>query len=131
MVEVVCPYCGGDAEHVTGEVIYPHRRDLFHRKFYLCKACDAYVGCNLNGRPLGSLANAELRRARLAAHNAFDPLWKSGGVRRVEAYAWLSREVGVPKEKCHIGMFDLRECKKVLEVCHEERDRSIRSHQPR
>ena len=39
-----CPYCGKDAALVTGDKIYPHRPDLYDRNFWLCTACDAYVG---------------------------------------------------------------------------------------
>lgn len=45
-----CPYCGNPAQFVTGEVIYPHRKDLHDKKFYACPPCDAYVGCHIPNR---------------------------------------------------------------------------------
>lgn len=118
-MKVICPYCDKPAQLVTGDKIYPHRHDLFAKLFYQCAPCDAYVGCHpkadAHGHggigdgavPMGRLANAELRRAKQAAHAAFDPLWKSRSMSRKEAYAWLSKELGVSKSNTHIGMFDV------------------------
>lgn len=115
----ICPYCGNASEHVDGTTIYPHRPDLAVKKFWRCQPCDAYVGCHLGTpEPLGTLANAELRKARSEAHNAFDALWDFDGkpMTRKEAYAWLAAELGIETEACHIGMFDLAMCKKVVEA---------------
>lgn len=125
-----CDYCSKPAELVGGDVIYPHRPDLADKKFWLCRFCDAYVGCHRSGAwteagisdgtmPLGRLANAELRLAKSQAHAAFDPLWRKGVLSRSAAYAWLSRELGVPKNKCHIGMFDTQTCRRVVQLCGE------------
>ena len=64
--------------------------------------------------PLGRLANAELRRAKSAAHAAFDPLWKSKRMKRRDAYGWLARELGISRDNCHIGMFDIAACRAVV-----------------
>ena len=84
--------------------------------FSRCKPCNAYVGCYPDGRPLGRLANAELRRAKMAAHAAFDPVWKSGRMARSEAYSWLSKQLGIRPEDTHIGMFDVEMCNQVVET---------------
>jgi len=124
-VSVECPYCGQEAELVGGDVIYPYRPDLFAKRFWQCAPCHAYVGCHKDtGEPLGRLANAELRRAKMAAHAAFDPLWrtfpkKERNVRRKRAYAWLAKALGIPREECHIGMFDVDMCYRVIEICEE------------
>lgn len=112
-----CPYCGEDAAPVTGQEIYPHRADLWEKRFFLCKPCGAYVGCHPDGKPLGRLANAALRKAKQKAHAAFDPLWRSGKMKRSHAYSWLAKQLGIPKEKTHIGGFDEAMCAKVLEAC--------------
>lgn len=117
-----CPYCAASAEMVSGDVIYPHRPDLFEKKFWRCEPCDAYVGCHPVGpghdgtRPLGRLANAELRRAKQAAHAAFDPIWKNREMSRAKAYRWLANRLSVPASECHIGMFDTHQCKAVIEA---------------
>ena len=116
---VSCPYCGASAELVGGLALYPHRADLAHKLFYRCWPCDAHCGCHLNSaKPLGRLANAELRRAKQMAHAVFDPLWRGrAGFARSLAYAGLARELGIPGEACHIGMFDVEQCRRVVEAC--------------
>ena len=115
-----CPYCGNPSEMVTGQIIYPHRNDLYGKKFYRCKPCGAYVGCHPGtDKPLGRLANAELRRAKSAAHAIFDPLWKNGSIKRAAAYKWLAENIGIDRKECHIGMFDVELCKRVVRICKE------------
>lgn len=115
---LLCPYCGAKAKMVKGNVIYPHRRDLYEKLFYLCKPCDAYVGCHPGTiNPLGRLANAELRKAKNGAHAVFDPKWREGGMKRQHAYKWLSEQLGISREECHIGMMDVDLCRRVVEVC--------------
>lgn len=116
-----CPYCGEYAEYVDSEIIYGKSYGMV----YLCKPCDAYVGVHEGTcHPLGRLANAELRKYKIQAHAYFDPLYKrkmekgySKGKARSKAYQWLSREMGIPAHETHIGMFDVGQCKKVIEVC--------------
>lgn len=117
-MSITCPYCGYPAELTTGGTIYKHRRDLHHKIFFICRPCDAYVGCHPNSSvALGSPANAELRAARVAAHGAFDNMWKSGGMTRSAAYEWLRDEFNLTSEECHIGLFDLELCRRVQEAC--------------
>lgn len=102
---------------VTGESIYPHRRDLRSKYFYLCADCDAYVGCHPGGggkQPLGRLANKELRAAKQAAHSAIDWHWRSGKLSRREVYSRLASLLGIPPREAHIGMFDVPQCKQVV-----------------
>lgn len=119
MRTVICPYCQQRAELVGGERIYPHRRDLYSRKFWLCTPCGAYVGTHKtskDGAPLGRLADANLRSAKCAAHAAFDPVWKDGHMKRKDAYAWLANKLGIERKQCHIGMFDEQMCLRVVEA---------------
>ena len=111
-----CPYCGNNAELVKGSKIYPHRFDLYNKKFYLCEPCDAYVGCHKDGKPLGRLANRDLRRAKMQAHAVFDPLWKDGPLTRNEAYRWLSKAMNLHPDDTHIGMFDIGDCLRVEQL---------------
>jgi hypothetical protein len=116
---VTCPYCSAFAELVSGDVIYPHRRDLAHKKYWLCNPCDAYVGVHEGSpkfAPLGRLANRELRDWKQRAHAVFDPLWKRGTYKRTEAYAVLQQKMGLTKEQAHIGKMDVDQCKRVVEL---------------
>jgi hypothetical protein len=159
-VTPVCPYCEQPAGLVDGTRVYPHRPDLGHKRFWLCGPCDAYVGCHAEGAwawvdgrrttsdgtwPLGRLADAELRRAKSAAHRAVDPLWSgqcccdghvaAGGrcprcgtvavpsLTRSQAYAALAKAMRMNKDQCHIGLFDLEQCRAAVEAAHELRKR--------
>ena len=114
---MVCPYCNNPAALVTGREVYPGKRWLYGKSFYLCGPCDAYVGCHDGTtKPLGRLANAELRAAKIAAHAAFDPLWQSGRMKRQEAYGWLADQLKIAREHCHIGMFDVETCRLVVAI---------------
>ena len=120
MREVFCDYCGRRAEFVDSKIVYGRS----YGKIYLCKHCMAFVGVHKGtDQPLGRLANAELRYWKKEAHAAFDPLWKYGRFKgyRNAAYAWLAERMGLPVEKTHIGMFDVRECKKAIQICRNER----------
>lgn len=122
-MDVPCAYCNNPAEFVGGDVIYPHRPDLADKKFWRCEPCQAYVGCHKGTElPLGRLANAELRKAKMNAHAAFDPLWKEDGMDRSAAYTWLQEAMGLPEDECHIGMFDLDRCQEVVRRCNEKRN---------
>lgn len=117
MKNVICDYCGEKTQLVAGKEIYLHRPDLYKKNFYICKPCDAYVGCHRNTtKPLGRLANKELRRAKNNAHVVFDPLWKSKKMSRHSAYKWLAEKLQIEPRKCHIGMFDVEMCKRVISV---------------
>lgn len=119
-IGLLCPYCVSEPELVGGEVVYPHRPDLYEKRYYLCRPCDAYVGCHPGTtEPLGRLANSELRKAKQEAHAAFDPKWmlKDGKHRRKYAYAWLASQLRIDSKDCHIGMFDVETCRRVVEIC--------------
>lgn len=115
---MICDYCNNEAQLVDGESIYPHRPDLYQLRFYSCVPCNAWVGCHKGTtKPLGRLANAELRQAKIAAHAAFDPLWRSSSQSREGAYKWLAKQLGIPRADCHIGMFNVETCRRVVEIC--------------
>lgn len=102
---VYCDYCGHKAALVDDSEIYGRS---FGHTAYLCRNCGAYVGCHgRTDKPLGRLADATLRKWKMAAHASFDPLWKTGPFRgrRKAAYGWLAGQMGLPVEKTHIGMF--------------------------
>ena len=129
---IVCPYCQQKAELVTGDVIYPHRPDLHQLQFWQCVPCMAYVGCHRGTtRPLGRLADAELRQAKQDAHAAFDELWKqitpAGTFDRSGAYKWLARQLGIEVRQCHIGMFDVETCRRVVAICTKQPNPDDRS----
>jgi hypothetical protein len=117
---VTCNYCDQAAELHNGLAVYPDRKDLSDRQFWVCWSCNAWVGCHRDtDSPIGSLADEELRSARIAAHAAFDPIWKEERLPRPEAYAWLAQELGIPRQHCHIGLLELDDCRRVSQIVWE------------
>lgn len=115
--EVICHYCGKPAKFTTGEEVYPHRKDLYKKKFFVCTPCDARVGCHtMTGKPFGRLANAELRKMRMKTHKVFDSLWQQKHMSRGEAYSFLRKAMGLGKDDCHIGNFDEDQCTKASAI---------------
>lgn len=120
MIQVICDYCGKNAERQTGSQIYPHRWDLRHLHFWACKPCDASVQCiEISWRPRGRLANAALRELRIKAHKSFDRLWKDGHMSRNQAYKWLAERHETSRRKAHIGLFDNAQCEQTIEFVDE------------
>lgn len=127
----ICSACARSARLTSGREIYPHRPDLHDKPVWRCDGCGAYVGCHPGGtRPLGTPAGPELRAARMKLHDRMiDPLWqtadKSGGYeaatkgsrRRIQrrardrVYLFLADRLGIAREDCHTGMFDLDRCR--------------------
>lgn len=121
--KVKCPYCGKKANLVDSSEIYNGRS---YGLVWLCRPCRAYVGVHEGTeKPLGRLANKELREWKVKAHSAFDRLWKTKIIRdgcsktkaRKAGCRWLAGELGVSVKQCHIGMFDVNDCKRVVEIC--------------
>lgn len=103
---MICPYCGKKAEWVENKEIYGKNYGKSYM-CYLCKPCNAYVGCHNNTRKaLGIMANAELRKLRIQAHTLFDPLWKSKKMSRKRAYKLIGNK--------HIGGMNEEECKELI-----------------
>jgi len=116
---VLCPYCGKRAVLTTSKEIYG--KD--YGPVYLCKCKKewAYVGCHPGTtKPLGRLADAQLRAAKKGAHRVFDKLWKRKGGNRKKAYAWLAKQLDIPGKECHIGEMDVDLCMRVIEVCKKK-----------
>ncbi len=118
----VCPYCQKPAEQAPSAAVYGAGRDF--GAVWVCRPCGAWVGCHKGtARPKGRLADHALRQAKIRAHAAFDPLWKSGEMARGDAYGWLADHMGLDRKECHIGMFDVDQCSRVVMVCDWWRDR--------
>ncbi len=110
-----CPFCNSKVSIVDSAKIYGRSYGFI----YLCSAypnCDARVGCHPGTiKPLGTLADRELRKWRSLAHRQFDPLWKLGVFKtRNAAYKWLSKAMKLPLRNTHIAMFNIRQCQRVI-----------------
>ena len=109
---MICPYCNKEAIFWDNSMIYWRNYGKSY-KCYLCKDCDAYVGVHQNdkNRPLGTMANSELREYRKKAHSILDPFWQVGRFTRWEMYRRLSKYFG---KEIHIGESDIEMCKNII-----------------
>ncbi|MBZ9943468.1 DUF3268 family zinc-finger domain-containing protein [Mesorhizobium sp. BR1-1-13] len=81
----MCPICRQPAERT--ETRYGPRNDC----------------CGLWSWGDKQLVDAETHAARKAAHDAFDPLWKTGTMTRTRAYRELRRALGISERSCHMA----------------------------
>lgn len=112
---MICPFCKQPARWVQNQEIYGRNYGKSYM-IWLCKPCDAYVGCHNNTDvPMGSMANKEMREWRKLAHSVFDPLWKKGNMTRRKAYRTLAKVFG---HEVHIGESDVETCKQIIKTIH-------------
>jgi len=109
-----CPYCNKPAKWVENKEIYGQN---YGKSFmvWLCKPCDAFVGCHNNTKkPKGTMATPDTRSARKDAHSLFDVFWKSGYMSRKKAYKMLNDYFG---HEVHIGESDEKKCSEIRDFC--------------
>lgn len=106
---VMCPDCGSEMR----------LRDGPFRQFYSCPRfprCRGSHGAHSDGRPLGVPGDEKTKAARKRAHAALKKIetliGKSG------AYRWLSIVMHVEPDECHIGVFDVAQCDRVVGAVH-------------
>lgn len=120
-VNIKCPYCGSRALLRPASAVYGTKAADPTAPYYVCARfpiCDAYVAAHKKTcLPMGTLANAELRRKRIQAHAALDRLWEGGLMSKKQAYLWLQAKLGLPGEETHIGRFSTFRCEQVIRLC--------------
>lgn len=106
----VCPHCAGAVRVASHVEIYGQDYGDWPWA-YLCDGCGAYVGMHpFTAIPLGTLAGAELRKARCDCKPPFERIWQSQRMTRREAYAALAIHMEIPENECHFGLFDVARC---------------------
>lgn len=111
---LICPYCGNATKQTDSAEIY---HGVSYGMIYLCKPCNAYVGCHKGtSLSLGRLANSELRDAKKQAHHYLDQLWQQKTNERPVVYKWLSESLGIDRNFTHIGMSNIKQCEKIIEL---------------
>lgn len=129
IMNLMCDYCLNPAKFLPSSSSIYNGRD--YGPVYFCAPCYAWVGCHPKSKkPLGRLANAELRKLKMQTHAAFDPIWKkrferkhkinanyTKSMARGGRYKALSILMNIPQAECHIGMFDPERCKLAIKLC--------------
>jgi len=95
-LKVVCQECGGDA--VPTQTRFGVRHDC----------CGLW---SWGGKPLTDRATHEARRR---AHESFDRIWVGSHLSRTKAYRGLSEHLEMAPRDCHISLFDVDTCQKVI-----------------
>lgn len=111
---LICPYCGNTTQLTDSAEIY---HGISYGMVYLCSPCNAYVGCHKGtAKSLGRLANSDLREAKKRTHHYLDQLWQPRVYRRPMVYQWLSDSLGINRDFTHIGMSNIKQCEKIIEL---------------
>lgn len=112
-IEVICPFCHRPA-------VWCENKEVYGRNFgksymiWLCKPCDAYVGCHQNTKkPLGTMANAHTREMRRRVHAVIDPIWKSGKISRKKLYRLISIYTA---KQYHTAECTVQDCEAILNI---------------
>lgn len=125
-----CPYCHSSVAVAENKVIYGKPVGEWPY-VYLCQNadCKSYVGIHPETDiPLGTLANAQTRTARIRARDLFNSyLLGTCKMTRTEAYSWLAGRLGIAVAGCHFAWFDLATCTRVSVLIDDERKRTQRN----
>ena len=63
-MKIYCCECDKDIQpwKCYGSKVYPHRKDLKDKVFYMCGTCENFVGTHKESKkPLGNIANKEIK----------------------------------------------------------------------
>ncbi len=116
----ICPYCGKFSEKTTGQVLFPKKEYLANKVYYACKPCRAFVGTLPDKvTPMGRLSNAELRKNKKFAYDAFDRIIKDCVMVRSTLVRRLSDEMKISIKDFNIGALNLAEVSKVTLLCED------------
>ena len=121
-----CPYCGRQAVLRPATYVYGERNLDPENYLYVCggyPACDSYIGVHKKSlRPMGTLADGNLRHKRIEAHRALNEVINAGVMTKHGLYIWLQNRLCLSETEMHIGKFSyfrceetIRECKKLME----------------
>lgn len=112
--KLYCPYCGRMAVLRPAKHVYGSRNLDSGNYLYVCSgypSCDSYIGVHKKTmRPMGTLANGDLRHKRIEAHRALNQVVNSGMMTKKGIYIWLQNRFGLREKDMHIGKFSEYRC---------------------
>ena len=75
-----CPYCKRPGVLRPAAYVYGDNNLDPEKYLYVCSgypSCDSYIGAHKKSmRPMGTMADSDLRNKRIEAHRALDAIWK-------------------------------------------------------
>ena len=75
-----CPYCKRPGVLRPAAYVYGDNNLDPEKYLYVCSgypSCDSYIGAHKKSmRPMGTMADSNLRNKRIEAHRALDAIWK-------------------------------------------------------
>lgn len=114
----ICPYCKTKA--VEKEV----QKDVYgYKKIMVCENCNAFIGIDETGKPLGRLASPSLRSLKSRALAELERLYDSEEEKK-EALRALHQFLGVPAEFMSIHHFNEKTIGRIFSFCMTNRDKS-------
>lgn len=123
---VICPYCNAKAVLRPANTVYGISDRSTGRHLYVCTnwpKCDAYVSAHKSDRkPMGRLANGNLRHKRILAHKAMEDYRRLTHMDKWAVYLWLQGKLGLGEHHIHIAKFDDEMCDRVIEICRSASD---------
>lgn len=108
-----------------------YRKEAARRETPICPSCgqvaretETQFGirsqcCGMWSWDRHPLVDAETHKARGRAHAAFDPLWRTGGMSRRQAYRALAAALGLSEDECHMKIMDKMTAARVPAVCEQ------------
>ncbi len=122
---VFCPYCHSKAILRPARFVHEKNTIVTGKHLYVCAnwpTCDAYVSAHdHNLRPMGVLANGELRNQRILAHRALERYRKVTGMTKRELYIWLRTKLDLAEKDAHVAAFTDEQCSQVIRLCEDVR----------
>ena len=118
-IEAPVCFCGSPAVYHGDTIEYYNGKDYGPR--WICSrfpVCRGSVGAHPDGKPLGSIADPETKKARMQVHALIDPIWKnesSGRARRrkrASVYRWLARLLNI--REYHTGNLTAQQCRELV-----------------
>lgn len=120
---VTCPYCNSRAVLRPANTVYGISERSSGKHLYVCvnwPKCDAYVSAHQRDkRPMGVLANGNLRHKRILAHKALEDYRVLTHMEKWAVYIWLQGKLGLNEHQIHIAKFSEEMCDQVIALCEE------------
>jgi len=112
--DLTCPECGSKLKLQQGDYGLYYRCENYPK-------CKVTHGAFKDGKPIGVPGDLETIALRKAAHNKINELLKNETdpkEAQQRYYNWLAGKLNVPKNMCHMALFDKKTLRRVVGICN-------------